>query len=73
MSGISRTSLTRMAPLMRDPDENGPHHLAARKWHEDGSIVLLPASIDRLAWQDRELIRAIAAKIYGPREEADEA
>lgn len=63
----SRTSLTPYAPAMRDPDPAGAMRLAARKWHDDGTIVLLPASIDRLDWQDRELVRSIAARIYGPR------
>ncbi|MBP6554636.1 MAG: hypothetical protein KA233_03050 [Novosphingobium sp.] len=61
------TSLTRHAASMRDPDPDGPRRLAARKWHEDGAIVLLPESIERLDWQDRELVRAVATKIYGPR------
>lgn len=61
------TSLTRHAASMRDPDPDGARRLAARKWHEDGAIVLLPESIERLDWQDRELVRAVATKIYGPR------
>ena len=63
------TSLTRHAASMRDPDPDGALHLAARKWREDGSIVLLAESIERLDWQDRELVRAVATKIYGPRGE----
>lgn len=63
-----RTSLTPYAAGMREPDENGPRRMAARKWHEDGSIILLPDSVDRLPWQDRELVRGIAAKLYGQRE-----
>lgn len=62
-----RTSLTPYAPRMRDPDPQGAHRLAARKWHEDGSIVLLPQSIARLDPLDRELVQAIAAKLYGKR------
>lgn len=62
-----RTSLTPYAPQMRDPDPQGAHRLAARKWHEDGSIVLLPQSIARLDPLDRELVQAIAAKLYGKR------
>lgn len=62
-----RTSLTRYAPAMRDPDPDGPKRMAARKWHEDGTIILLPESIARLDWQDRELVEAITAKIYGLR------
>lgn len=64
---MSRTSLTRYAPLMRDPDPCGPQAMAKRKWHEDGSIVLLAAQIEALDWQDRELLRAVAGKLYGPR------
>lgn len=68
---MSRSSLTRYAPLMRDPDPNGPHALAMRKWHEDGSIVLLPCQIAKLDWQDRELLNAIGARLYGPRKHKD--
>ena len=32
-----------------------------------GDVVLMAADVARLEWQDRELIRAVAAKIYGPR------
>ncbi len=60
-------SLTRYAPRMRDADPNGAHRIAKRQWHEQGAIVLLPDQIARLPWQDRELVRAIAAKQYGPR------
>lgn len=45
---IRTTSLTRHAATMRDADPNGPHRMAARKWHEDGSVVILAASIERL-------------------------
>lgn len=65
------TSLTRYAPQMRDPDPQGAHRLAARKWHDDGTVVLLPASIARLSWQDRELVEQIATKLYGPRQETN--
>lgn len=65
---LTRTSLTSYAPMMRDPDENGPRRLAARQWHETGAVVILPESIDRLAPLDRDYVRALAAKLYGPRE-----
>lgn len=68
MTGINRTSLTPYARQMQDPDENGARRMAARKWHEDGTVILMPDSIQRLAWQDRELIEKIVAKIYGERE-----
>jgi hypothetical protein len=41
--------------------------MAARKWHEDGSIILLPESVERLPWQDRQIVQGIAAKLYGQR------
>lgn len=69
MNDYSRTSLTRHAPGMRDADENGPRRLAARKWHEDGSVVLLADSVRRLDPLDRDLVRAIATRLYGPRGE----
>lgn len=68
---MSRSSLARYAPLMREPDPNGAHRLAKRNWHDTGAIVLLPDQIARLAWQDRELLNGIAAKLYGPRQETN--
>lgn len=61
------TSLTRYAPQMREADPNGARRIAKQKWHATGAIVLLPDQIDRLGWQDRELVKAIAARIYGTR------
>lgn len=69
MSDHSRTSLTKYAPQMRDPDPDGPHRLAARKWHQDGSVVILPESKARLDRLDRELLDAICARLYGKRGE----
>ena len=63
-----RSSLASYAPSMRDPDPAGARKRAAKAWHDDGTIILLPESISRLDWQDRELVRAVAAKIYGKRE-----
>jgi hypothetical protein len=51
MTDRGRTSLTAYAPLMRDPDPDGAHKLAARKWHEDGTLIVRPASI--AAWTGR--------------------
>jgi len=63
-----QTSLTRYAPLMREPDPKGAHKLAAAVWHNEGTVIIRAESIDRLDWQDRELVKAIATKLYGPRE-----
>lgn len=65
----SRGSLTPYAAQMRDPDERGAHRLAARMWHTEGAVVLRPESIARLDPLDRDYVRAIAAKLYGPRED----
>lgn len=64
---MSRGSLTRFAPLMREPDPNGAHRLAKRQYHETGAITFLPDQLARMPWEDRELVQRIAAKHYGPR------
>ena len=69
MTGIRRTSLTPYARQMQDPDPNGARRYAARKWHEDGTVILLQESIERLPWPEREFIHQIAGKIYGKRED----
>jgi hypothetical protein len=63
-----RGSLTTFAPLMRDPDPDGAHKLAARKWHEDGDLVLFAGDIAGMDWQDRELLNAIGTRRYGARQ-----
>lgn len=62
------TSLTRFAPKMRDPDPCGAHRLAKRHWHERGAVTFLPDQIAKMSWQDRELLTAIATRLYGKRE-----
>lgn len=54
---------------MRDVDEAGALKFAAKLWHENGIVIFLPASIERMDWQDRELVKALAAKLYGQRKE----
>lgn len=66
---MSRGSLTRYAPLMREPDPCGAHRLAKRQYHETGAITFLPDQLARMPWQDRELLNGIAAKHYGTRQE----
>jgi hypothetical protein len=62
------TSLTRYAPAMRDADPCGAHRLAKRHWHETGAVTFLPDQIAKMGWQDRELLNAIATRLYGKRE-----
>lgn len=67
-NGLNRTSLTPYARQMQDPDEAAARRRAAGAWHADGTVILFPASIERLPWQDREIIEQIVARVYGPRE-----
>lgn len=62
-----RNSLGRHAHLMRDPDPHGARRLAAQKFHDDGSIVILASDKARLDRLDRELLDAICTKLYGKR------
>jgi len=64
---VTRTSLTRYAPLMRDPDAQAARRRAAGQFHEDGTIILFPETLAKLSWQDRELLIKIAEKQYGKR------
>ena len=64
---LRRSSLTGYAATMRDADPCGPHRIAKRQWHETGAIVLLPDQIKAMSWQDRELVWAIATRLYGKR------
>lgn len=66
--GINRTSLTAFAPMMRDEDPDGAHRFAAMAWHEMGMIVFRPESLKRMDIMDRELVEAIAARLYGRRD-----
>lgn len=45
---IHRTSLTRYAPAMRDPDPQGHKRLAKAKWHDDGTVILFADDVARL-------------------------
>ena len=64
---LRRTSLTSYAASMRDPDPCGHMRLAKRRWHDEGDLVLMADQIARLNWQDRELLNAIGARLYGQR------
>ncbi|MEO0699970.1 MAG: hypothetical protein AAFY81_09700 [Pseudomonadota bacterium] len=66
---MKRTSLTAHAPSMRDPDPDGAHKLAARVWHDEGSLIIRKASMDRMSWEDREFCKALGAKLYGKRDD----
>jgi hypothetical protein len=38
-------------------------------WREQGVLVVSPED-ERLSWPERELVRQLAEKLYGPRPEA---
>lgn len=58
-----RSTLAPYAPSMREPDPAAARRLARQAFHETGFIVLDPAWIQ--SWGDRELVKAIAAKVHG--------
>lgn len=64
---MPRSSLTRYAPMMRDPDPQGERRAAAQYWHERGAVVILPDMLKQMEGLERTLIEAIATKHYGKR------
>lgn len=64
---MSRGSLARYAPLMREPDPCGAERLAKKHWHDNGAVAFTAAQIRQMPWQDRELLMGIASKHYGKR------
>lgn len=58
----SRTSLTRFAGSMRDPDPNGTRKAARELWHEHGIVVVLPGQLHGL---DREFAQALGNRLWG--------
>lgn len=59
-----RSTLTRFAPLMRDPDPQGPRRAAKALWHEKGIITVFPGDCEKL---DMEYFQAVAERLYGRR------
>ena len=60
-----RTSLTRFAAAMRDPDPEGPRRAARDLWHRSGVIVIFPD--DNLPGLARMAVEGIAITRYGKR------
>lgn len=58
-----QSTLARHAASMRDPDPAAARRLARQAFHDTGFIVLDPAWVQ--SWGDRELVKAIAAKVHG--------
>lgn len=64
---MGTTSLTRYAPLMRDPDPCGPERLAKRLWHDEGTIVITRAQFEKMKGMERLMVEGIATGLYGKR------
>ncbi|WP_333837946.1 hypothetical protein [Novosphingobium sp.] len=62
-----RTSLTRFAHLMAEPDPNGATKAAREAWVHHGIVVLFPEQLKKMDGLERQLIHAIADKKYGKR------
>lgn len=58
-----QSTLARHAASMRAPDPAAARRLARQAFHDTGFIVLDPAWVQ--SWGDRELVKAIAAKVHG--------
>ena len=58
-----RSTLAPYAASMRAPDPAAARRLARQAFHETGFIVLDPEWVQ--SWGDRELVKAIAAKVHG--------
>jgi hypothetical protein len=61
---MNRTSLTRFAPSMRDPDPDGPAKAARQAWQEHGILTVLPGQVHGL---DREFVTALGNRLWGKR------
>ena len=64
---MGTTSLTRFAPLMRDPDPCGARSAAQELWIDRGIIVIFPDTLKAMGGLERTLIETIATKHYGKR------
>lgn len=64
---MSRTSLTRFAPLMREADPSGAERACAELWHREGGVAFTADQLKRMGGLDRQFLEAAAAKHYGKR------
>lgn len=64
---MRHTSLTRYAPLMREPDPKGASNAAKEAWLEHGIVVLFPEQLKQMGGLERQLVEAVADKHYGKR------
>lgn len=56
----------RWAPRGCGGERASPEHVKRSGWH-DQNILVVNADDERLSWPERELIRQLGNKLYGPR------
>jgi hypothetical protein len=64
---MTRTSLTRYAPLAQEPQpmtEHDKRELGRRLWHQHGALCVMPGWAPQIIWQACEVI---ARRLYGER------
>jgi hypothetical protein len=62
---LHRTSLTKFAAAMRDPDPEGAKRAARQLWHERGIVVIFED--DEIPGLARMTVEAVAIAKYGRR------
>jgi hypothetical protein len=62
-----KSSLERIAPLCREPDEGNARRGAAWAWHEHGMLVLRPEWLN--GWAQRQEAENMGNKLWGKRNE----
>lgn len=65
----SKTSLTHMAHMMRDPDPDAIKKIGAKLWHDFGLVCLNPKNFH--SFVDEKQAELLAEKLYGKRVNKD--
>jgi hypothetical protein len=65
-SGALRSSLSRLAPAIRDADPDAGRKAAQAAWQTHGLVMIRPEWL-RNEW-DREMLRTLAETVHGKRE-----
>ena len=50
-------------------ERRSPEQIKREGWREQGLLVISPED-ERLSWPERELVRQLGEKLYGPKPEA---
>lgn len=60
---MTTTTLTRYAPLFRDPDPAGARRVAQEIYDEHGILIVLPSDVTR-GLVEQMFIEALAKRLY---------